>query len=146
MIYNLRTNNNQTYFPILGNTKIYYDKKNIKISIKHYTLYQKEKLLYSFIFYTIISQKKQVSILIHNNSKKIFLSLKNDLKFYFFHLQREYGVLEDDVLLLITQIDCGMAKVDDPRRVRQVENFFCNHIRRVKNGLFKRGGEKKKKI
>ena len=41
MIYNLRMNNNQTYFPILSNTKIYYDKKDIKISIKHYTLYQK---------------------------------------------------------------------------------------------------------
>ena len=58
----------------------------------------------------------------HYNSKIIIFFEK--LFEFFFHLQREYGVMEDDVLLLITQIDSGITKVDDPRRVRVVENFL----------------------
>ena len=77
MIYNLRMNNNQTCFPILGNTKIYYDKK--KISIKHYTLYQKKKN-YIPSYFILLFHKRNRFPYLYLIILKIIIYLKN----YFF--------------------------------------------------------------
>ena len=52
--------------------------------------------------------------------------------------------MEDDVLLLITQINCSITKVAEYRRRVSGREFLSNYIKRVKKGLFKSGEEKRK--